>query len=249
MYGIYESDSSNKTLTIDKDVSSLVDLVGASYAVRKYQTLGDVFGDDENVDNGAYTLNKGSDFTSADLIYKIGVSGGQSEWQRFYYQTSIAVFGGNGWRSTESKFVDVAGTPIKPNEGLIVRRRTSDNVSLTLPGTIKTTDSTTSILNGFNLVAISYPINRKLSELNLTADDLQSGSDDSDSDVIYMINESGAFERYYYQTAIAVFGGTGWRVAGDKFTPQDDVEIQAGNAVIIRRRGQDAIDWALAKPF
>jgi len=245
--GIYGSDSASKKLTVGEDVSGL-DLVGASYSIRKYTTLGDVFGDDEDNTKGGFVLNKGSDFAAADLIYKIGYKGGVAEWQKYYYQTAITVFGGNGWRSTKSKFVDVAGTPIKADEGLIVRRRTAEDVSVTLPGTIKNNDSRTSLLSGFNLVAVSFPVSRKLTELNLT-NDLVSGSDDAASDVIYVINDAGKFKKYYYQTAISVFGGTGWRVAGDKFTSQDEVEIKPGQAVIIRRGSNDQVDWSLGKPF
>jgi hypothetical protein len=64
-----------------------------------------------------------------------------------------------------------------------------------------------------------------------------------------MINASGQFERYYYQTAPAFAGGNGWRKAGDTSTDQKDTTVSAGNAVIILRRDAAGVDWSTNVPF
>jgi uncharacterized protein (TIGR02597 family) len=233
---ITASSGSAKSLTFD--MVDATGFEGASYSIRKYKTLADVFGSD----NSAGLFSAGST-KDADVIYKVG--GGT--WQRYFYQDAPAFLGGNGWRIAGDTRTDMSGVVISPDEGLLIRRRQSSDISITLPGSIKVNDSRTTITKGFNLIALSFPVERTLDQLGL--DSLRSGGSTSDADVVYMISDTGQFDRYFLQEAPAFLGGNGWRKAGDTRTDQSGLIIPPGTSVIVKRTLDDAIDWAVAKPF
>jgi hypothetical protein len=174
---------------------------------------------------------------------------GGGAWVTYYYQEAPPFAGGIGWRKAGNPDDPMDGVVIYPHEGLFVRRREATDLSLTIPGSIKANNSHATLTQGFNLVAYSFPVNRKLGQLTGLQSELTAGTGASTSDVIYMLNTSGSFDRFYYQDAPPFAGGTGWRKAGDDSTPQDDVDVLAGTAVIIYRRSADDINWSSTKPF
>jgi len=118
-------DATSTTLTAQVDVS---DLDGASYTIRKYQTLGGLFKDKVGVAGG---LKAGSGANDADRVYKLGPDGaGGVEWFTYYYETGRS---GGAWKRIGSSdpMDDVA---IAHDEGLIVRRIEAGDVELTVPG-------------------------------------------------------------------------------------------------------------------
>jgi uncharacterized protein (TIGR02597 family) len=234
------SSASAKTLTVGSDVTGLD---GASYAIRKFRTISDVFG----ADNSA-NLGSGSSATASDVVYKVGIDAGKVAWQRYYYQNAPVFAGGNGWRKAGDSQTDMANVAIFPDEGLLVRRRAATDISITLPGSIKTHNSRTALVQGFNLVSLSYPVDVTLESLGLDSK-VTAGSSPSNADVIYMVTGAGQFERYYYQNAPVFAGGDGWRKAGDNATDQKDATVPAGGAIIVLRRDSAGIDWSTNKPF
>lgn len=234
------SSASSKELTVHDSVDSLV---GASYAIRKFRTISDVFG----ADNSAQ-LGSGSSATASDVVYKVGVENNQVVWQRYYYQTAPVFAGGNGWRKAGDNQTDMANVAIFPDEGLLVRRRAASDISITLPGSIKTHNSRTALVQGFNLVSLSYPVDVTLDSLGLDSK-LTAGSSATSADVIYMVTNEGQFERYYYQSAPVFAGGNGWRKAGDNATDQAAATVPAGSSIIVLRRDASGIDWSTNKPF
>jgi hypothetical protein len=234
------SSASAKTLTVGSDVTGLD---GASYAIRKFRTLGDVFGSDNSAG-----FTTGASPTVSDIVYKVGFEQGQVVWQRYYYQSAPPFAGGNGWRKAGDSQTDMTNVAIFPDEGLLVRRRGNTDISITLPGSIKTHNSRTALVQGFNLVSLSYPVDVSLESLGLDAK-LTAGSGPANSDIIYMVTGSGQFERYYFQSAPPFAGGNGWRKAGDSATDQKDATVPAGSAIIVLRRDSSGIDWSTNKPF
>jgi len=241
--------SAANTLTLREDASALV---GASYVIRKFRTLGEVLGSlgtigaAEGPTNG---LTSGTDFISSDLIYKVhediqgdGTTNGFG-WMQFYYQNASSRAGGVGWRQSGDKFTNMENVIIYPDEGLLVRRRSATNLTLTMTGSVKSNASKRKILKGFNFVSTSYPVDVTLEKLGLE-NDLVSGSDFSSSDLLYTIDDTASFRSFYYQTAGARSGGNGWREVGDKFNDQKDVVIPAGTALIIRSRSDQSFDWS-----
>jgi len=236
IFEITESSGSGKSLRFE--FQDPTGMEGASYSIRKYRTIADVFG----ADNSA-GLKIGGNTNEADVIYK--VSG--NTWARYFYQEAPGFLGGNGWRKAGDTHTDMSGVAISPDEGLLVRRKDPDDVSITLPGSIKVNDSRTGIFKGYNLVALSYPVDVTLSTLGL--DDLQSGGNTNEADVVYKVSDTGQFERYFLQEAPGFLGGNGWRKAGDTHTDQSSLVIPAGSSVIINRRSDTPVDWTVSTPF
>ena len=245
IYEITASDGDNKTLTIAEDAATLN---GASYTVRKNRTLGDIFGDANEAG-----LTAGSS-SSADIIYKVGVDGnGSLAWQIYYYQEAPIFAGGNGWRQLgKSGSADMKDVGVFPDEGLIIKRRSGSDVSVTLTGSVKTSNSRTSIQTGFNLVSLSYPVDVSLDNLGLYNADgsLLTAGSTSTADRIYYVNDAGQFDIFYYQQAPIFAGGNGWRKLGaSASTDQKDSIIPAGRSIVVLRRDTSAIDWATNVPF
>lgn len=239
-------------LTFNQNVDSL-DLVGASYVIRQYRTLGGTFGDDTQGDV-ALALGAGANFTEADVIYKIGVvdtQTGQLGWQTYFYKSASFFDPSEGWRligDTDNK--DMTNVIIRPNEGLIVRRRQDASVTLTLAGTIKTNASKTAIYNGYNLVAVSYPVDSQLGQLNLYNADgslLTAGADSTVADRIYYPNDAGGFDIYFYKSATFFDPSEGWRKTGED-ADQSSAVLKAGRPLVIQRRA-DKLAWSISAPF
>lgn len=222
--------------------------------IRKFRTLGDVFGNDNSTG-----LLSGAALNESDVIFKIGSDAqGNPKWTRYYYQTDptgvAALLGGTGWRRSDNTTTDFKDVVISPDEGLLVKRNGATDLTITLPGTIKTNKSKTPLLVGFNLIAYSFPVDATLDSLNLQ-DKLVSGASVNESDVIFVINASGGFTRYYYQTdptgVLALLGGTGWRSTVDTTSDASSTEIGAGSAIIIQRRPSATalVEWDSNVPF
>ena len=245
IYEIDQSDGGNKTLTLLEDATALN---GASYTVRKCRTLGDIFGDANEAG-----LTAGSSST-ADIIYKVGVDGdGNLAWQIYYYQQAPIFAGGNGWRQLgKSGSADMKDVGVFPDEGLIIKRRSGPDVSVTLTGSVKTSNSLTAIKTGFNLVSLSYPVDVTLENLGLYNADgsLLTAGSTSTADRIYYVNDAGQFDIFYYQQAPIFAGGNGWRKLGaSASTDQKDSVVPAGRSIVVLRRSDTAIDWATNVPF
>jgi len=245
IYEITGSDGGNKTLTLGTDAAGLA---GASYSVRKSRTLGDIFGD---ANESGLTAGSSS---AADIIYKVGIDGtGALAWQIYYYQEAPIFAGGNGWRqlgkSASSSMQDVG---VFPDEGLIIKRRSGSDVTVTLTGSVKTSNSRTAIQKGFNLVSLSYPVDSSLENLGLYNADgsLLTAGSSSTADRIYYVNDQGQFDIFYYQEAPIFAGGNGWRKLGaSASSDQKDSVIPAGRSIVVLRRADTGIDWATNVPF
>lgn len=246
IYEVSGSDGGNKTLTLTEDVAGLD---GASYSVRKCRTLGGIFG--ENNEAG---LTAGSS-SAADIIYKVGTDDqGALAWQIYYYQEAPVFAGGNGWRQLgKSASADMKDVGIYPDEGIIIKRRSGSDLSVTLTGSVKTSNSRTAIQEGFNLVSVSYPVDTSLENLGLYTGDSATGlsaGSSSTADRIYYVNDAGQFDIYYYQEAPVFAGGNGWRKLGASASAdQKDSVIPAGRSIVVLRRDVSGYYWSSDVPF
>jgi hypothetical protein len=234
-------DASNTLSVLGDEVTS--DFVGASYVVRQFRTLGDLFKDHVGIPDGIKAASSPAD---ADIIYKIGPDGqGGLTWHTYYYQTGRS---GSKWQRLGST-TDMYGVTIMPDEGLLIKRIENTDLVITVAGSVKSNASRTAILPGFNLVSLSFPVDKSLSELGLyTSDDstgLTGGSSlaDPNLDRLYSLDDAGEFVMYYYY--IPARGGSAhWRKLGSTDN-QDDTVIKAGSAIIVMRQtASNRFDWS-----
>ena len=175
-------------------------------------------------------------FTSSDVVYIMSADGAGS-YAQYYYQTDPfnGFFGGNGWRAAGDVNTDRSNVIVAPDDGLIVNRISSGDVSVVVSGTVNAIDHTRTLPNGFSLVAYPFPVDTTLDDSGIYAADngYTSGGDVSQSDVVFVLASDGSYTQYYRQTDPfnGFFGGDGWRIAGDVNTDVGSTVIPAGSAV------------------
>lgn len=239
------------TLTLDTggiDLSTLIS-AGTTYCVKKYKTLADIFGAANEIG-----LTSGGSTTSSDIIW-VMANDGSGGFEQFYYQDDPldGVFGGDGWRKAGASSTDVATTRVAPDQGLLIQRRSSGDVSNVVTGTVKASDAIVPLSSGFNMVSWSFPTDTTLGASGLYTDGsqgLQAGGSATSADIVYIMDSAGNYTQYYYQDdpLDGVFGGDGWRQAGDNSTDASGTTIPAGSSMIIQTRGS-AISWKVAMPY
>ena len=239
--------NTESTITVSSDVSSLISADDA-ISVKKYTTLGDIFSTDN-----AFGLTSGGDVTSSDVVYIMSADGAGS-YAQYYYQTDPfgGFFGGDGWRAAGDVNTDRSDVIIAPDDGLIVNRISSGDISLVVSGTVNAIDHSRELPAGFSLVAYPFPVDTTLDDSGIyTADNgYTSGGDVAQSDVVFVLATDGSYTQYYRQTDPfgGFFGGDGWRIAGDVNTDVGSTVIPAGSAVIIQHKGS-GLTWADAVPY
>jgi hypothetical protein len=191
--------------------------------------------------------------TSSDVVYIMSADGAGS-YAQYYYQTDPfgGFFGGDGWRAAGDVNTDRSDVIIAPDDGLIVNRISSGDISLVVSGTVNAIDHSRELPAGFSLVAYPFPVDTTLDDSGIyTADNgYTSGGDVAQSDVVFVLATDGSYTQYYRQTDPfgGFFGGDGWRIAGDVNTDVGSTVIPAGSAVIIQHKGS-GLTWADAVPY
>ena len=144
--------NTESTITLSSDVSSLISADDA-ISVKKYTTLGDIFSTDNS-----FGLTSGGDVTSSDVVYIMSADGAGS-YAQYYYQTDPfgGFLGGNGWRAAGDVNTDRSNVIVAPDDGLIVNRISSGDVSLVVSGTVNAIDHTRTLPAGFSLVGVPVP--------------------------------------------------------------------------------------------
>jgi len=230
---------SGSTITLAQNLASVV-AAPVTFKIRKHWTLSDVFG---AADTAGLTSGDDASVSDQVLLYSSG------SYTAYYYQTAPAGAGGTGWRKSTDVFADASKTIIYPDDGVVLRRIQSGNLSVVLTGAVKTGQTSVPITAGTNVLSNVYAAAMTLSSCQIynastPSTSLVSGDDASTSDQVLLWNGSG-YTAYYYQTAPAAAGGTGWRNATDVFTDAGNTPLPAGSAIIVKRAFGGAFDWKI----
>ncbi|MCC5788029.1 MAG: TIGR02597 family protein [Opitutales bacterium] len=233
--GILDNDDSG--LIMEGNVEPVIN-VGDNVAVRKYKTLADLFGENNEVG-----LLSGPSLADSDVIYLMTTDGSGS-WQRFFYQQGDGFFTGTGWRLFGSGEDDMDDLSIAPDDGVFVLRKEESNLTATISGSVKMGDSRRIIPSGFSLVAYTFPVDVSLDDSGIYSETngYVSNESISDSDIVWVMTPSGSYQRFFYQQGDGFFTTTGWRKFGQGETDQGDFTIPAGSSVVIQHRG-DGLVW------
>jgi uncharacterized protein (TIGR02597 family) len=238
IYDISATSAANKRITLAQNLAGNV-AAPVTFRIRKHWTIASVFG---AANEGG--LASGDEASVADQILRYDAGA----YKAYYYQVAPAPAGGTGWRSATDAFADAGNTVIFPDEGVIIRRTQATALNLVLLGAVKMGQTSIPIFQGVNILGNTYaaPITLQSSQLytgNATTG-LFSGDEVSTSDQVLLWNGSG-YTTYYYQTAPAAAGGTGWRSGTDVFSDAGATSIPVGSAVIVKRSNGAAFDWKL----
>jgi len=242
MADILATDAAGETLTTDDDLSSLL-TGGELYRIRKHRTLGDVFG--ENNESG---LNGGSSISEADEVSVLNPV--TQTFLTYYFKTGG--FGGTGWRSATDAVTDASGTTLYPDQGVLIVRKVSGDISLILTGTVKTGPTIVPVGANINMLANIYPAGTLTvanSGLYVGNDSLGlAGGETASSADEVRIFDGETFQDLFYKTG--GFGGTGWRNSTDAVADAGNTQIPPGSSIyVIRKYGRPAFNWAIPQPF
>jgi hypothetical protein len=193
--------------------------VGATYKLRAPKTISDVFG----ASNSA-GLSAGANMSSADVIWLHNGLG----FDKFYYSEGGGFGGGEaGWKNEKGE--DAGDYPIIYTDAVIIQSKATLEKKLVISGVIKTKGVILALMAGkFNFISATYPVGSVLSNSGLEAD-LISNADIDTSDVVWMPDGEGDYNRYYYSPE-------GWKDS----TGQGAAETPLTSGIIIERVGIDA---------
>lgn len=230
------------TLTTADNLSQV--LTGdEQFAIHKYTTIADVFG----ATNSA-GLKEGSFGGGADNI----LIQGQSNNFNTYYYSSGGLFGGEGWRSVSSPTNDASETIIPHGAGIVVVRRDSSDITITVLGSVFPKDVTTPVEEGYNWKTSSIPIDLTLSKLfgmNNETNLLKGGSFAGDADKVLVFDDDGTYSTYYFKNG-GLFGGTGWRsVRSNDVDESNAIIAKPGKMFMINRSNGIAFNLTEKSPL
>ena len=228
---ILGTDGATKTLTL---ANSVAVSPGNAYRVRKYQTIADVFGK-----NNEAGLTPGNNSAQADNVL-LHIPQSQQLLTLFYSN----VPGFTGWYL--DNYTPGSQIVINPEMGVMVRAKSNRTLNLYLSGVVKDTLSLVPIYPGFNLVGTlksQHPL--RLSELSLFTGDiitgLAGGNNPATGDNLILLNPDATTTTYFYSDFP---GFEGWydisyRAAGN-------VTVNPGAAFFIQRKApRGAFYWPI----
>jgi uncharacterized protein (TIGR02597 family) len=233
------------SITAANDLSGLV-ASSDEIHIKKYNTVSDLLSSDNSIG-----LTSGG-ASNSDLVYLMSTDGA-GEYTTLYYQTdNLGFLGGNGWRSISTgAFVDASNAIIAPDDGIIVRRISSGDLSVVVTGTVNTIAHSKSLPQGFSLVSYPFPVATALNNSGIySAGNGYVSASASNSDLVYVITLEGNFTTYYYQTDnLGFLGGNGWRsLASGPFVDVGNTEIPVGSSIIVKHIGS-GLEWEDAIPY
>ena len=192
---------------------------GAKYNLRAPKTISDVFGSSNSAG-----LTAGANMASADVIWLHNGVG----FDKFYYSEGGGFGGGEaGWKDDSG--ADAGDFPIIYTDAVIIQNKALTDKKLVVSGVVKTKAVTLALMEGkFNFISSTYPVGSTLGNSGLEVD-LVAGVDKDSSIVVWMPNDEGGYDQYYYSTE-------GWKDAQDQ--PASETPLTSG--IIIESIGDNA---------
>ena len=228
MADITSTDASTKTLSFAGNLPSPI-AAGNAYRIRRHFTLADLFG--ANNDAG---LLPGQNAAQADNVL---LHMPQTQQTHTIFYSSVPGF--TGWYF--DNYVPAGATAIYPEQGVMVRRKGPQNLTLYLNGPTKEGTTMAPIFSGFNLVGtLKSKKALKLSELNLYTGNPSTGmagaSNPSSGDNLIMIRPDSTTTTFFYSNFP---GFEGWY--DSSFSASGNVVIQAGTSFFVHRKSPNGL--------
>jgi uncharacterized protein (TIGR02597 family) len=233
---VVATQGATKSLLLSIDLSALLD-GGESFKVRPHWTLASVFGPANEAGLG------GGSAVTADEIMILNPA--TRLYTTYFYKTTG--LGGSGWRSTASFTTDQSNARIALGQGLLIRRKQTNDLSIRLFGAVKPGNTLLQVLPGLNIVANVAPADRTLGSSQLYTGDPQTGL--AGGSIVtadkLLLFDGAVYKTYYYKTT--GLGGIGWRSAASSSQDASAVVIPAGGALLIQRATSRApFFWTVA---
>ncbi len=235
MVDITNTDAGSQTLGLAGDVRAVI-AAGTPYVVRKHFTVGSLFGPTNQTG-----LAAGLNPSGADNIFLV-IPQTQQTMTIFYYSGGA---GTQGWYRAD--YSPAGDQVVYPEQGLMVRRKTSGDLLMSLAGPVKTRQTIAPVSPGYNLLGTLEAVtNLTLGQLNLYTGDpttgVASGLNPSSGDNLLLVQPGGAMATYFYYKDSA--GNQGWLDAA--YNSAQSVPVPAGSAFFLERKPPySAFNWII----
>lgn len=231
MIDITDTDADLKQLLLAEDLTGAAQ-PGDEFEIRPHFTVDDLFGA-----GNSSGLQAGSNPETADNII-LFPPGSQASVTLFYSSAT----GNTGWH--KSDFTPAGSLVIYPQQGMIIRRRGVNSVTVFGTGAVKPGATKIQVSPGYNVLgSLRADRSLKLADLNIftgsPATGLAGGRNAKEADNLLLIDAAGATRTYFYST---VPGHTGWHSSA--YEPAASVEIPPGTAFVIQRKQPNgSFEW------
>jgi len=230
------SNSATDVFTSGNDASAIAG--AATYKIYPHWTLNSVFGstDTADLDPATDLILIQNPLTQAFSTY-------------FYSKGSKSL--GTGWRQNGQGSTDVGQTPLYNDQGVLISRANSSNVTFQLVGGVKLgpTIIPLSGTNNFsgNVYASSALV---LSNSGLFTDGVNTDSLVPAVDLVLIHNDAaGSFNTYFFSKGSKSLG-TGWRQNGQGATDEGGTQIPLGAQLLIQLApGNGGFNWKSPAPY
>ena len=233
-YDVLATNAAGKTVTLAGNLpAGVVGSASVSFKLRKYWTIGDVFGVTNQAGLGAGAQGEADDV----LIY----SPQNNQFNAYYYR--LGGIGGSSWRNSNTG-ADATSQKIYPEDGILIRRRQTSAVNVLLMGSVKLGTTSSAVVSGVNFLGNIYAADMTLGSSNLYTGDSNTGvlggAQGEADDVLIYDQATRAYKTYYYR--IGGIGGSGWR-SSDDGSVATTVGVPTGSSIVVRRRGATGFNW------
>ncbi|MGB0373275.1 MAG: TIGR02597 family protein [Opitutales bacterium] len=255
---------SGSTIVLDSNEVDTYAGPDATYEVRSYRTLGDVFGSDDS----SISLKPGN-VNEGDLVYL--VTGGAIEVFHYLPYSETIVIPGfppeiveAGWRKSSDSLSELYNDKILPsNEGILVLKRDANPVDVVAVGDVKVGRATKDVSTSFSIHTYDFPVDTTIDDLGLYEDGITGFKPGVPGvgDLLYLVSGDGAIETYYYleySETIVIPGfppeiiEAGWRKSTDSNLDNlySDTLVSPGDAFLVYRQpSEGSFEWSADQPF
>ena len=212
--------------------------VGDIVRIRKETTIADIFGA-----NNSAGLNSTDDPSTADeiLLYN-----GADSVSYFYYVGDPS--NPAGWYASASGS-PAGNTPIGVNQGVVIKKKSAGNVSVTANGAVKTGDTLFPVRNGLNVLgtvsAKGFTLDQSQLYTGNAATGIKASDDPSVADEVTIYSGSTQTNYFYYTGDVT--NAAGWYSSANG-APSGSVTIAPGTSFVLKRKGGVAFNWSLPSP-
>ena len=228
-------DATADTVTLSDDISfDFVD--GDEFIIRPVDTLASIFGDTNDVaNNGDGLLSTGS-FGTSDQVW---IPDGVGDFERYAFVSGDPFAGtADAWQDDAGNTIDPATTLLVYTDGVIINAASAGD--LVVSGSVKLEPVSFALTTQFNYLSSIFPVGNNLTESELEAVLVSTGSFGT-SDQVWLPDGAGGFDMFAFVQGDP-FAGTAsaWQDSDGNIVPDPSAIVFDGNAgLIINRAGND----------
>jgi uncharacterized protein (TIGR02597 family) len=177
----------------------------------------------------------------------------------YYYATASKSIGA-GWKKSGGGNTDYSQLPLYQDQGILISRQQSTNLSVQLVGAVKLGNSAIPLIGNASAPYLNFGANvyassattlglSKLYTDGNSTDSFVAGSATTADQVLIHNDATGLYNTYYYATASKSIGA-GWKQSGGGNVDASGTPIALGANILIKlQAGHDGFNWQSPAPY